>query len=185
MKADSEEGKTMMDFITLAQERYSVRKFSEKAVEKEKLDLVLKAGQLAPTAANFQPQRILVLNGEDELKKLRECTQYYFNAPLALLVCYDKTVSWQRKNDSKNSGDIDASIVTTHMMMEAADIGLGSTWVMYFDPQKMKEIYEIPDNFEPVVLLVMGYPAEDAAPSRTRGQREEMNHTVFYNDFGD
>lgn len=169
-----------MDFITLAQKRYSVRKFMEKAVEQEKLDLILKAGQLAPTAANFQPQRILVLNEEAELKKLRECTQYHFNAPLALLVCYDKNVSWRRKNDGKNSGDIDASIVATHMMMEAADIGIGSTWVMYFDPQRTREVYRLPDHVEPVALLVMGYPAEDAVPSGTHGQREDIGQTVFY-----
>lgn len=172
-----------MDFITLAKERYSVRKFSEKTIEKEKLDLVLKAGQLAPTAANFQPQRILVINSETALAKLKECTQYHFNAPAALLVCYDKKVSWQRKFDDRNSGYVDASIVTTHMMLEAVDIGLGTTWVMYFDPKKIKEAYDIPDNFEPVALLIMGYPAEDAAPSRMHDQRVDIDNTVFYNNF--
>ncbi|MFT8313150.1 MAG: nitroreductase family protein [Clostridium sp.] len=172
-----------MDFITLAKERYSVRKFSEKTIEKEKLDLVLKAGQLAPTAANFQPQRILVINSETALAKLKECTQYHFNAPAALLVCYDKKVSWHRKFDDRNSGYVDASIVTTHMMLEAADIGLGTTWVMYFDPKKIKEAYDIPDNLEPVALLVMGYPAEDAAPSKMHEQRAAIDNTVFYNNF--
>lgn len=172
-----------MDFITLAKERYSVRKFSEKTIEKEKLDLVLKAGQIAPTAANFQPQRILVINSETALAKLKECTQCHFNAPVALLVCYDKKVRWQRKFDDKNSGDVDASIVTTHMMLEAADIGLGTTWVMAFDPEKIAKTYDMPDSFVPVALLVMGYPAEDAAPSKMHEQRVAIDNTVFYNDF--
>lgn len=172
-----------MDFITLASERYSLRKFSNRTVEKEKLDLVLKAGQLAPTAANLQPQRILVINSEKELEKLKECTTYHFNAPVALLVCYDKTVDWKRKFDGKKSGEVDASIVTTHMMLEAADIGLGTTWVMSFDPEKVREAYGVPGSFEPVALLVMGYPAGDASPSQSHKQRVVIDNTVFYNDF--
>lgn len=172
-----------MDFITLAKERYSVRKFSSKPIDKEKLDLVLKAGQLALTAANFQPQRILVINSETALAKLKECTQYHFNAPAALLVCYDKKVSWQQNFDDRNSGDIDASIVTTHMMLEAADIGLETTWVMGFDPEKIAKTYDMPDNFVPVALLVMGYPAEDAAPHKLHEQRVAIDDIVFYNDF--
>jgi Nitroreductase len=172
-----------MDFIALTKERYSVRKFSEKVIEKEKLELVLKAGQLAPTAANFQPQRILVINNEIALSKLQECTQYHFHAPAALLICYDKTVSWKRKYDNENSGVVDASIVATHMMLEAADIGLGSTWVMFFDPEKIKAAYHIPDNFVPVALLVMGYPAEDALPSTAHELRTSLDTTIFYNDF--
>lgn len=175
----------MMDFISLAANRYSVRKFSSNPVEKEKLDLVLKAGQLAPTAANFQPQRILVINSESALTKLEECTPYRFHAPAAMLVFYDKTVSWQRKFDDKSSGDIDAGIVTTHMMLEAADIGLGTTWVMVFDPEKIVKAYNVPDNFVPVALLVLGYPAEDATPSKMHEQRFPIEHTVVYNDFSE
>jgi len=174
-----------MNFITLAEKRYSVRKFKSKVVEKEKLDLVLKAGQLAPTAVNHQPQRILVIQSETGLEKLKECTPYHFHAPLALLVCYDKTSSAQRSVDHKNSGDIDASIVATQMMLEATDIGLGSTWVMHYDPQKVKESYALPEQFEPVVLLVMGYPADDAVPSKLHTQRIAIDHTVFYDDFSD
>ena len=172
-----------MDFITLASERYSLRKFSNRPVEKEKLDLVLKAGQLAPTAANLQPQRILVINSEKELAKLKDCTPYHFNSPVALLVCYDKTVDWKRKFDGKKSGEVDASIVTAHMMLEAADIGLGTTWVMSFDPEKIREAYGIPGSFEPVALLVMGYPAEDASPGPFHRQRVDLDNTVFYNSF--
>jgi len=172
-----------MNFITLAEKRFSVRKFKSTLVEKEKLDLILKAGQLAPTAVNFQPQRILVIQNETGLKKLQECTPYHFHAPLALLVCYDKTTSAERSFDHKNSGGIDASIVATQMILEATDIGIGSTWVMHFDPQKIKESYAIPDSFEPVALLVMGYPADDAVPSKLHAQRNAIDQTVFYDDF--
>ena len=85
-----------MDFLTLARDRYSVRSFKKQAVEREKLNLVLQAGQLAPTACNFQPQRILVIESDEALNKLKRCTQYHFNAPIALLVCYNTTESWTR-----------------------------------------------------------------------------------------
>jgi nitroreductase len=172
-----------MDFITLASERYAVRKFSSEPIEKEKLNLVLKAGQLAPTACNYQPQRILVINNEATREKLDTCTPCRFNAPAALLVCYDKTVSWQRHFDGKNSGEVDACIVTTHMMLEATDIGLGSIWIMHFDPEKIKETFKIPDSFEPVVLLVIGYPADNVVPAAMHNQRVSLEHTVFYNSF--
>jgi nitroreductase len=118
-----------MEFEELARNRYSLRKFSPKPVEKEKLDLILEAGRLAPTACNYQPQRILVIKSEEALAKLKKCTPYVFDAPTALLVCYDGKVSWKRGYDGKESGDIDASIVGTHLMMEAAQLGLGTTWV--------------------------------------------------------
>lgn len=109
-----------MDFLELARERYSVRKFAPQKVEKEKLDAVLEAGRLAPTAVNYQPQRILVLDSDAALGKLKDCTPYHFSAPLALVVCYDAAVSWKRSYDGKDMGEVDASIVTTHMMLEAA-----------------------------------------------------------------
>lgn len=169
-----------MDFISLAKERYAVRKFSSKPIEEEKLDLILTAGQLAPTACNYQPQRILVINSETALAKLKECTTSHYNAPAALLVCYDKTTSWNRV-DNKNSGEIDASIVTTHMMLEAADIGVGTLWVMDFNPDVIKKTFDIPGSFEPVALLIMGYPA--SPPSILHKRRVALDHTVFYNSF--
>lgn len=172
-----------MDFLDLAESRYSVRKFSSKKVEKEKLDLVLEAGRAAPTAVNYQPQRILVLNSEEELEKLKACTPYHFNAPLVLLVCYDETKSWKRKFDDKDEGSIDASIVATHMMLEAANIGLGSTWVGYFDPQKMKNLYALPDHIVPVALLPMGYPDDSSKPHPNHDMRFDISTTVFYHAF--
>ena len=79
----------MEDFKALATERYSVRKFETKPVEKEKVDSILAVARLAPTAHNYQPQRLLVLNSDESLNKLKDCTNGHFNAPLAIIVCYD------------------------------------------------------------------------------------------------
>ena len=172
-----------MDFITLAAERYSVRKFSDKPVEKEIIDKILKAGHIAPTGCNFQPQRILVINREDSLEKLKECTRCHFDAPCAMLVCYNRDECWTRPYDGNQSGIVDASIVTTHMMLAAAESGVGSTWVMHFNPFKMREAFEIPENIEPTALLVMGYPACDAVPNERHSIYRPLEETVFYNEF--
>lgn len=179
------EGDVVMEFIQLAKERYSVRKFSDRKIERETLDLILEAGRLAPTAVNFQPQRILVLDSMETLTKLVSCTPYHFHAPLALLVCYDSTVSWKRSYDNKDMGDIDAGIVATQMMLEAAELGLGSTWVGHFDPAAIRTAFDIPEHLIPVVLLPMGYPREDCVPSPYHEKRFNMEHTVFFNSFQD
>ncbi len=172
-----------MDFLELTRERYSVRKFSNKKVEEDKLNLILEAGRLAPTAVNYQPQRILVIENEESLTKLKECTPYHFNAPLALLVCYDSTVSWKRHFDKKDMGDVDAAIVTTQMMLEVSNLGLGTTWVGHFSPELIKEKFELPNYFIPVAILPIGYPSEDAIPSKQHNTRYDTNQTVFYNSF--
>lgn len=171
------------EFMSLITDRFSVRKFEEKPVEQDVIDKILKAGHLAPTACNIQPQRILVINSKDSLSKLQECTKCHFNAPAAMLVCYDKNECWQRKYDDKLSGEIDAAIVTTHMMLEATALGIGSTWVMHFNPMEMRKQFEIPDNIEPVSLLVMGYPSDDAKPFPGHLEFKNIDEIVSYNEF--
>lgn len=175
-----------MNFLQLAKERYSVRKFSDKKVEREKLDLILEAGRVAPTAVNYQPQRILVIENEDSLTKLKSCTPFHFNAPLALLVCYDSTVSWKRSYTNEDMGIVDASIVSTQMMLQAHELGLGSTWVGHFNTDIIRETFELPEHFVPVALLPIGYPSSDSVPHpKMHYDRYDINHTVFFNSFED
>ena len=172
-----------MELLQLMKERYSVRKFSGRKVEQEKLDLILEAGRVAPTAANYQPQRILVLDSEEALSKLKSCTPYHFHAPLALLVCYDSTVSWKRSYDSNDMGVVDASIVTTQMMLQIADLGLGTTWVGHFNPESIRAAFDIPEFLVPAALLPIGYPREDSAPHPYHEKRFDMEHFTFFNSF--
>ena len=167
-------------FLDLAAQRYSVRTFSDKPVEKEKLDLILESGRIAPTACNNQPQRVFVLQSEESRAKLKECTACHFDAPLALLVCYDRTKSWKRSFDGDDSGQVDASIITTQMMLQAFELGIGSTWVAHFDPQKIRNQFQLPNDYVPVALLPLGYPAADTKPSPSHSQREPIGTTVIY-----
>ena len=168
----------MTDFLTLAQERYSVRQFDPRPVAQQDIDRILRAGQLAPTACNNQPQRIFVIQSTEALAKMRLCTKCHFNAPLGMLVCWDTLLSWKRKYDGQDSGWVDASIVTTHMMLAAHEAGVGSTWVMYFDPEAMRTQFDLPENLIPAALLVMGYPAKDAQVNPLHYQTKELNDMV-------
>lgn len=172
-----------MDFLDLAKQRYSVRKFSSRKIEPEKVAAVLAAGRVAPTAVNYQPQRILVLDSEENLNKLKACTPYHFHAPLALLVCYDAAVSWKRSYDGRDMGEVDASIVATHLMLAITALGLGSTWVGHFDPQKLKAEFALPANIIPVALLPVGYPADASVPHANHYTRFALGETVFHNSF--
>ena len=173
-----------MNFLQLAKDRrYSVRKFKDQAVEKEKLDLILEAGRIAPTACNYQPQRIMVIEDSAAYEKLRQCTPCHFDAPVVLMICYDKTTCWKNKTNSTIGGDVDASIVTTQMMLEAAELGLGTTWVGAFNLQKIRELFSLPDYLVPVALLPIGYPADEVEPHPWHFKRFDIDHTVFYNSF--
>ncbi len=169
-----------MNFLTLAKERYSVRKFEDRDIEQEKLDQIIAAGHLAPTAVNNQPQRIYVLKSEEALEKLKSCTKSHFDAKTVLLIGYHNKENWIRAYDGKNSGDIDAAIVTTHMMLEAKEIGIGSTWVMSFDSRKLRNLLDIPADIELTALLPLGYPAADAKPSDRHSTYRDLNDIVSY-----
>lgn len=172
-----------MEFLRLAEQRYSVRKFKRDKVGGETVEKILQAGHFAPTACNMQPQRILVLDSEESMNKLKKCTRCHFDAPMAMLVCYDSAQCWVRKYDGKSSGEIDAAIVTTHMMMEAQELGLGTTWVMHFNPAAIKEEFALPDSYIPTALLVMGYAADDATPYEGHITFKPAEDIVFYNKF--
>lgn len=173
-----------MDFLQLAENRYSVRKFTERPVEREIIDKILRAGTLAPTAKNLQPQRILVLTSKESLEKLDRATKCRFGAPAAMLVCYDRDACWKRdRYDGKPSGEVDAAIVTTHMMLAAASLGIGTTWVMHFDPVAIRKEFEVPANYEPVAVLIMGYPAPDAEPSAMHKERCSVSELVSFDRF--
>lgn len=172
-----------MEFNKLITERFSVRDFKNEHLPKEVIDKILEAGQKAPTGCNNQPQRILVLNSDDAMEKLKKCTKCHFNAPTAMLVCYNKDESWQRVYDGELSAPVDAVIVTTHLMLSAKDNGVGSCWVMHFDPSAIRIAFNIPENVVPTALLVMGYPSSSAKPLNLHYETRPIDEVVFYESF--
>ena len=172
-----------MDFLELAKTRYSVRNYNNRKIEKEKLDLILEAGRIAPTAANRQPQKLLVISSHEGIEKLRRAANIY-NAHFAILVCADRSRVWVRPQDKKEVVDIDASIVTDHMMLQATELGLGTLWMTWFDPEIIKKEFNLPDNYEPINILLIGYTDQTPqSPDRHNKTRKPIEETVFYESF--
>ena len=167
-----------MELFELAKARYSVRKFADKPVEEEKLQKVLAAGALAPTAKNQQPQKIYVLESAEAIEKIRGITRCAFDAPVVLLVCGDKEKAWTNPFNDRNSAEMDCSIVTTQMMLQAQELGLGTCWVCWFDTALTKQTFGIPENEEVFALLPLGYPAESSHPSAMHDSRKPLDETV-------
>ena len=198
-----------MDFMDISRKRITVRKFAQTLVEEEKIQKILEAGRWSPTAVNAQPQRILVLNTPESLAKVREFCSFgydqkyvdlakecddkgngkinlYYGAPLVLFVAYDRNACWTHPQNGESSGATDATIVATHMMLEAASIDLGTVWISYFDEEKARELLRLPDNWQPVCMLYIGYPAEDFMPNNhLGGHRKPLSETCFYNKVPD
>lgn len=172
-----------MDFLQLATTRYSVRKFENKHLEQSVLDQILACGHVAPTGCNFQPQRILVLNTDESMEKLKKCTRSHFNAPTAMIIGYNKNESWVRKADGVMSAPIDATIVTTHMMLMAHSLNVGSCMVLSFDAKALREEFSIPEDFEISLILIMGYPHPDAEPGPMHAEYRPIDEVVSYEHF--
>jgi nitroreductase len=196
-----------MDFRDISKMRITVRQFDQRPVEKEKIDLILEAGRWSPTAVDYQPQRVMVINQPEVLAKVQEfCTfgvdqkyrdidqnciskdgkhnVFYYGAPLVFFVCWDKDICWTHPQNGQSSGSTDATIVTTHMMLEAASLNLGTVWISYFDHDKARKLLNIPDNYEINGMLYVGYPSADYKPNRKlTGRRFPVEHTCFNNSF--
>lgn len=169
-----------MNFIEIAKKRYSVRSYTDKTVEAEKLDKILEAAHVAPTAANRQPVRLIVVESKDGLEKIGKGAELY-GAPLAIIVCADHSRAWVRPYDKKQTADIDASILTDHMMLQATELGLGSVWICYFKPDVIRNEFELPDNLEPINILAIGYSDEEAAdPERHSETRISVKELISY-----
>lgn len=169
-----------MDFLELAKKRYSTRQFQDKKVEEQKLQKIIEAAHVAPTAANLQPHKLLILNFKEGLEKLAPFAQCY-NAPLVIIVLADTTSSWKRPYDKKYFADIDCAIVTDHMMLEATDLGLGSVWIGSFSPEEVKKAFSIPDDFDIVSILAIGYaePNTELSPERHSTTRNPIGELIF------
>ena len=169
-----------MEFKEVVKNRYSCKKYSEKQVEAEKLTAILEAGRLAPTAKNLQEQRIYVVQSPEVLAKMDTVTPCRYGAPTVLVVAFDKNNVFTYPGGKRDSGVEDATIVATHLILAAADEGVDSCWVNYFDPEKMAETLGLPENEEVLMIMDLGYAAEGAGPLANHSDRKEIGETVSY-----
>ena len=169
-----------MEFKDVIKNRYSCKKFSDKKVEAEKLEAVLEAGRLAPTAKNLQEQMIFVIQSEDMLAKVDKVSPCRYNAPTVVAVAYDKNNVFVYPGEKRDSGVEDASIVATHMILAAQNEGVDSCWLNFFDPDIAAKELGLPENAELLMLMDLGYAAEGAGPLPNHTNRKPLSETVTY-----
>jgi nitroreductase len=167
-----------MEFLDLIKNRYSVRTYRDIPVEPWKLEQVLEAGRLAPTSNNQQPFQILVVDTaiyRAELGRLYT-REWFVQAPLVLGVCIQPKGAWLRRFDGVHYAYVDAAIVMDHMILGATALGLGTCWIAAFNPHVAREIFSLPDDWEPVIFSPLGYAAD--APSLK--ERKPLDQLVRY-----
>ena len=167
-----------MEFKDVVRNRYSCKKYSERPVEPEKLAAILEAGRLAPTAKNLQEQHIYVLQSPEALAKVDAVTPCRYGAGTVLAVAFNRENVFTYPGGKRDSGVEDAAIVATHMILAAADEGVDSCWLNFFDPDKLAEALGLPENEEVLMLMDLGYAAEGAGPLPNHGSRKALTDTV-------
>lgn len=162
-----------MAFLDIVKARRSIRAYENREVEEEKLVRVLEAGRLAPSACNLQPWVFVVIRSEEKRLRLKSVypKEWFAVAPVIIVVCCDTSKAWVRR-DGRKYGDVDAAIAMDHMILQAAELGLGTCWIGAFDDARTRAVLDLPAHLDPVVMTPLGYPAEapDAKPRKEIGQ---------------
>ena len=169
-----------MEFSELIKKRYSCKKYDGRPAEAEKLNAVLAAGRLAPTAKNLQEQRIYVLQSEDALAKMDKVTPCRYGARTVLCIAFNKENVYTYPGGSRTSGVEDATIVATHMLLAASNVGLDSCWINNFNPDTLAADLGLPENEEILMLMDLGYAAPEAGPLPNHERRKPLSETVSY-----
>ena len=169
-----------MEFSELIRTRYSVRAYKPDPVEDEKLHQILEAARLAPTAANRQPFRILVIHTEGRQAELRRIYRrgWFVEAPIILCACGVPDENWVRM-DGKNYNDVDVTIAMDHLILAAANLGLGTCWVAAFDPGAAREVLNLPEGIEPVAFTPLGYPADSPGEKKRKSLDELVRYETW------
>jgi len=166
-----------MEFLELAKKRYSCRAYKSDPVEDNKLQQVLEAARLAPTACNLQPFQLIVIHTKGREAELRRIYNsfWFTQAPLIICACSIASESWKRR-DGKNYCEVDVTIAMDHLILAAASLGLGTCWIGAFNPDSAREILGLPDNVEPIAFTPLGYPVD----SPGRKSRKSLDDIVRY-----
>ena len=167
-----------MEFNDVLNRRYSCRAFAAQGVEQEKVERILEAGRIAPTAVNKQPVHIWAVSNPQTLEAIKGVTRSNYGAPLILVVGCRPAEAWVRRYDGKNGAEVDAAIVATYLMLAAENEGLATLWVGSFDPAMLRNILPGSEGYELVAMINVGYPAADSKPSAMHNERKSEEDLV-------
>ena len=167
-----------MEFEDIIRKRTSVRKFSDKKLEQEKLNQILEAGRLAPTAKNNQPIKIYVVNSNEGIEKIDKASRCRYGAGTILIVCGNKEDAYHKGDYT--TYEMDSCIVGTHIMLEATNLGVDNIWVESFDENILREEFDIPNELTPVLLMPLGYKTEDCPMNPLHDKRKALEEIIEY-----
>lgn len=151
-----------MELRDLLRQRYSVRAYKPDPIEEDKLNEILEAARLAPTAHNNQPFQVIVIHTSGRQAELQRIynRDWFTQAPILLCVCGVPSQGWIRSFDKRRYLDVDAAIVMDHMILTATALGLGTCWIAAFNAAAAREILKLPDEIEPLLFSPLGYAAD-------------------------
>jgi nitroreductase len=174
-----------MNYLEIIKARYSCRKYRDQNISIETLLSIAEAGRIAPSAVNYQPWHFVILPTNNDVNTIAEAypRDWFKLAPAAIVVCVDHQQSWKRA-DGKDHADIDAAIAADHISLRINDLGLDSCWVCNFDLQKCKELLQLPESIEPVIILPLGIPADQTEPNRHDTKRKPLTEIVSIGLYG-
>ncbi|MFA8300355.1 MAG: nitroreductase family protein [Hyphomicrobiales bacterium] len=170
-----------MKLLEIIKKRYSVRSYSDKPIEKEKLELILEAGRFAPSAVNKQPWRFIVITKDPFLSDIHKTyhREWFKQSKAVIVVCANHEESWKRGFDKKDHADIDTSIAIDHMILQATELNIGSCWICHFDPKVMSKTLSLPDYLEPVGMISLGYPDDEPKEKK----RKNSNDIIYWEEY--
>jgi len=165
-----------MTLLDLILSRRSIRRYEKKDISEEVLQQILEAGRQAPSAANRQPIRFVIVKDHDILKNLCDnlINRFVKYAPVAIVGCADVqsllTGKW---------AVVDTTIAMQNMVIAAWTLGVGSCWIGACKEEKVKELLKIPDKWKVVALVTLGYPAEQPKPRKKKPFEEMFSFNSF------
>lgn len=169
-----------MDFKELTTARFSCKKFSNQQLTADQLETILEAGRVAPTAKNLQEQKIYVIQSAEGLAMIDQHTPCRYGAPTVLAVGYCKDNTFVYPGGKHDSGVEDATIVATQMILQAADLGVNSCWLNFFNPEELAADMKLPENVELVMLMDLGFAADGFRPLPNHTNKKDLDETVSY-----
>ncbi len=165
-----------MTVLEVIRKRYSCRAYQQKSIEPEKLDSILEAARLAPSARNMQDWRFVVVTESETKRQVAETTNrpdVFAKAGAIIAACSNSDYVMQC---GQAIGPIDVSIALEHICLQATELGLGTCWIGSFDPEKVRQILSIPADIEVIELMAVGYPAD----TKPEPKREPMDKIVSF-----
>lgn len=169
-----------MNLLELISKRRSIRQFTSDDIEQEKLDYVMECVRLAPSAANFQPWKFLIVKTKEKRTLLQKCyaAKWFMAAPVYIVAIGDSKQSWKRNYDGKDHYDVDVAIALEHLVLAATEQELGTCWVCDFDAALCSQLLQLPQNEVPVAIIAVGHPARTLDKVVNRKSIQEISSTI-------